>query len=319
MTTRLPDDMHLLERGWLSSNSLLLSGDARGAVLVDSGYCTHKAQTLALVQQALVDSASDSASPADQQPTLRLIANTHLHSDHCGGNAHLAAAFDCPVAIPPGHFQAVADWDQAVLSFAATGQQCERFTPDHALRHGDSLEQAGRVWQVLAAPGHDPESVILFEPEAGLLVSADALWEHGFGIVFPEIDGTAAFDEVAATLDLIAALPVRVVVPGHGPAFSDVAAAVSEARARLSYFRLNPIRHARYAAKALITFHLLEVHRQALPALLAWLAAVPIHQQIWQRFFSAQTLADWTLELLDDLMSGGVIGRRDQMVYAQGV
>jgi glyoxylase-like metal-dependent hydrolase (beta-lactamase superfamily II) len=213
----------------------------------------------------------------------------------------------------------VTDWDQAVLSFAATGQQCERFTPDHALRPGDSFEQADRVWQVLAAPGHDPESVILFEPEAGLLVSADALWEHGFGIVFPEIDGTAAFDEVAATLDLIATLPVRVVVPGHGPAFSDVAAALSEARARLSYFQLNPLRHARYAAKALITFHLLDVHRQALPALLTWLAAVPIHQQIWQRFFSSQTISDWTCELLDDLTRGGVIGRRDEMVYAQGV
>ena len=315
MSAKLSDDMHLLERGWLSSNSLLLTGDARGAVLVDTGYYTHKAQTLALVRQALADSA---ATP-DQQPTLRLIANTHLHSDHCGGNAYLAAAFACPVAIPPGHFQAVADWDQDVLSFALTGQQCERFTPSHALLPGTSVEQAGRVWQVLAAPGHDPESVILFEPEAGLLVSADALWEHGFGIVFPEIDGTAAFDEVAATLDLIAGLPVQLVVPGHGPAFSDAAAAVAEARARLSYFQRNPIRHARYAAKALITFHLLEVSRQALPALLAWLAAVPIQQQIWQRFFSAQTLNDWTLELLDDLTRSGVIGRRGEMVYAQDV
>ena len=45
--------------------------------------------------------------------------------------------------------------------------------------------------------------MILFEPASGILISADALWESGFGVVFPEIEGTAAFDEVAATLDVI--------------------------------------------------------------------------------------------------------------------
>ena len=56
------------------------------AALVDTGYATHAPQTLALVQQAL------GARPLD------LIVNTHLHSDHCGGNALLQAAWPCRTA-----------------------------------------------------------------------------------------------------------------------------------------------------------------------------------------------------------------------------
>jgi glyoxylase-like metal-dependent hydrolase (beta-lactamase superfamily II) len=45
--------------------------------------------------------------------------------------------------------------------------------------------------------GHDPHSVILFEPVSRVLISADALWERGFGVIFPELEGVEAFDEVA--------------------------------------------------------------------------------------------------------------------------
>lgn len=300
----LPPDLRMLERGWLSSNSLLMMGDARGAVLVDTGYCTHKHQTLALVQAELAESCG-----------LRLIVNTHLHSDHCGGNAHLAAHHNCPIWVPPGQFQAAAAWDQAALSFELTGQQCERFAPDAALHLGRTLQQAGRDWQVHAAPGHDPHSVLLFEPESGILMSADALWEHGFGIVFPEIDGCSGFDEVETTLDLIAGLPVRLVIPGHGPLFTDIARALDEARQRLTFFRLNPSRHARHAAKALIKYHLLEVGSLSTERLMAWLDRTPIHRQIWQQYFQSTPLADWNQALLNELANADVLRIRADIIH----
>ena len=83
------DPLHgltILERGWLSSNNVLVhaaSGEA-GAWLVDTSHVNHAAQTLALVQHALAG-----------RP-LAAIANTHLHSDHCGGNALLQQVFGAP-------------------------------------------------------------------------------------------------------------------------------------------------------------------------------------------------------------------------------
>ncbi len=299
----LPPGLQLIERGWLSSNSVVLGGDERGTVLIDSGYCTHAQQTAALLAAAL-------AADAPGRP-LRLIVNTHLHSDHCGGNAHLQALHHCPIWIPPGDFEAAKHWDEAKLSYEATGQQCPRFAPTRALAPGERLRQAGRDWEVHAAPGHDPHSIILFEPESRLLISADALWERGFGIVFPEIDGIDAFDEIQATLDLIESLNPALVIPGHGAPFDDVAAALSEARSRLTFFRQRPDRHARHAAKALIMFHLLEATNQAQQLLLDWLMVTPIHRKLWQGYFQSQSLQAWSIELIDELLKSGAIRRRD--------
>lgn len=293
----LPEDIQVLERGWLSSNSVLMHGSGdEGALLVDSGYGSHAEQTAALLRSALAGER------------LRLIVNTHLHSDHCGGNARLAAEHGCPIWIPPGDYAAVQAWDGARLSYALTGQHCERFTPAQALLPGQIIEQGGRAWQCLAAPGHDPHSLIFFEPEAGLLISADALWERGFGIVFPELDGEPAFEEVERTLDLIDSLDgVRWVIPGHGAVFSDVHAALSEARSRLAFFRQHPERHTRHAAKALLMFHMLEVEHCSRAALAAWLDDTPIHQRMWALHFSQIPLHSWTESLLEELARANVL------------
>ena len=53
----------------------------------------------------------------------------------------------------------------------------------------------GFDWQVISAPGHDPHAVILFNPDTRVLISADALWERGFGVIFPELEGESGFAE----------------------------------------------------------------------------------------------------------------------------
>ncbi|OPH11537.1 MBL fold metallo-hydrolase, partial [Azospirillum brasilense] len=113
-------------------------------------------------------------------------------------------------------------------------------------------------------------SVVLFEPRHRVLLSADALWENGFGVVFPELEGEHAFEDVAATLDLIAGLAPRTVVPGHGSVFTDVERALGAARRRLDGFVRAPERHALYAAKVLIKYKLLEWQSVPLARLHAW-------------------------------------------------
>lgn len=303
----LGPDLAVFERGWLSSNNVLLhGGDGEDATLVDSSYALHAEQTVALVRRAL--------RPGQ---TLARVVNTHLHADHCGGNAALARAFGARVVIPPGHADAVARWDEDVLGFRTADHRSERFSTDALLHPGESLKVAGHTWQALAAPGHDPHSLILFDAHDGVLISADALWENGFGVVFPELDGIAAFDEVGAVLDLIESLDARVVIPGHGAPFTDVAGALQRARARLAGFRADPSRHARHAAKVMLKYHLLEVGSQPLPALLAWFAATPITQQAWQREGrpAAGGLAAWGQALLDELAASGAIVLRNGVAY----
>ncbi len=298
----LPSDMHFIERGWLSSNSLLLTGPDDTA-LVDSGYHTHAAQTLALVQHAL------------QGRTLTTLINTHLHSDHCGGNAALQATYaDLQTFIPPGCSQAVRSWDEDGLTYKPTGQSCPRFGFDALLQPGTRLQAGGRWWDIHAAPGHDPDSVLLFQADTGVLLSADALWEHGFGVVFPEIYGEPGFDDVARTLDVIEQLQPRTVVPGHGRVFSDVSGALARARERLSIFMDHPLKHASHAAKVLIKFHLMAIHSCPVESLLDWGEASRYLTTLHAMHYPQQSFREWAQGLVDALIRSGVLARQDQQV-----
>ena len=248
----------VFERGWLSANNILIQGDGPTA-FVDSGYWTHAQQTCALVEQALGDRPLD------------LLLNTHLHSDHCGGNAELQKRFPQALTfIPPGHASCVAEWDPVALTYEPTGQHCPRFKSDALLIPGSQIRLGSQHWEIHGAKGHDPHSIVLFEPTQRLLISADALWENGFGVVFPELEGISAFDEVAETLDLIERLSPLSVIPGHGSCFQNVAGALQRARAKLNYFVNHPEKHHRHALKVLIKFKLLEWQSIQLDDLLRW-------------------------------------------------
>jgi len=289
--------LQVFERGWLSSNNVLFGGDAsQEAVLIDTGYASHAAQTVALVRRAL------------GERRLGRIVNTHLHSDHCGGNAALQSVYECAIAVPIGEAAKVDDWNEAALTYAATGQQCPRFRRTDVIAPGDALACGPLHWQALAAPGHDPESVVLYQPEVKLLISADALWENGFGVVFPELEGESGFDDVRATLDRLSSLSVKWVIPGHGKPFADFTGAIDRAHRRLDAYIADPRRHARHAAKVLIKFHLLEVQRQDVGELHAWLAATQYMQITYSRYFDALPFRVWSEELLRELAASSALG-----------
>ena len=298
----LPPEITVLERGWLSANNILFIG-RHDSALVDTGYHSHAEQTVALVATCL------GGRPLDR------VLNTHLHSDHCGGNAALQAAWPgVHTAIPPGQAPHVRAWDAYALSYTPTGQHCPPFRAEALLEPGSCVLLGDKPWQVHAAPGHDPHSVVLFEPQGRVLISADALWENGFGVVFPELEGDDAFAQVGATLDLIEALSPQVVIPGHGPVFADAPRAIDGARRRLDGFVRNPGKHALYAAKVLLKYKLLEWQQIARADLLAWATATPYFGTLHARHFSDQALTDWLDALAQDLVRSGAATREGDML-----
>jgi glyoxylase-like metal-dependent hydrolase (beta-lactamase superfamily II) len=291
----LPPGVSVLERGWLSANNILLCDDD-STTLVDSGYVTHQAQTLALLDQAL------------QGRPLDLLVNTHLHSDHCGGNQALQARYPAlHTWIPPGLASAVQGWHEDALSYKPTGQNCPPFQFNGLLQPGSTHRWGGMDWQVHAAPGHDPHSVILFAPEHRLLMSADALWQNGFGVVFPELVGEDAFDEVAQTLDLIEQLNPATIIPGHGSVFTEVAPALALARHKLEGFAQNPEKHARYGTKVLLKFKLLEWGQISRAEFDTWAQSVPYLNDLHTRFGQGHDRKTWLGMMLAELERSGAL------------
>ncbi len=293
----LPSGIQVLERGWLSANNILLF-DGDQATLIDSGYVTHAAQTVALVRAALGGRR------------LGCLLNTHSHSDHIGGNAALQRAFGCRIGVPDGIVAAVESWDEEALLLKPAAQQGEAFRPDHALAAGDRLVMGGLEWQALPAPGHDMDALVFHAADARGLISGDALWRDGFGILFAEVIGSGGGLEAArATLEAIARLPVDWVIPGHGAPFVEVDEALATAFARLRYFEEDGARMARNAIRACFTFMLLERREIALDSLPEYLASVPLYCEANRRFLglSPDALAGW---LIGELIRAGV-ARRD--------
>jgi len=292
----------VLERGWLSSNIIVFTGGYRTAV-VDSGYCTHAAQTVSLVRDAL------------NGRTLDRLVCTHLHSDHCGGNAALQAAYpEVQTRIPPGQAEYVRHWDPVALTYVPTGQQCPPFRIDGLLQPGATINLGDLSWQIHASPGHDPHSVVLFEPASRTLISADALWENGFGVVFQELEGAGAFDDVAKTLDLIEALDPLTVIPGHGKVFTHVTQSLAEARRRLEGFMKDPTRHSSHAAKVLLKFKLLELQRVRFAEFMDWARATPYFTMVHGRWFADLSLEEWAMQLAESLVRSGAARREGEYI-----
>ena len=289
----LPPGVTFFERGWLSSNNILIQ-DSVQAILVDSGYWTHSEQTQALISSAL------------QQQPLTMLVNTHLHSDHCGGNAHLQSIY--PVLktyIPPGHAAFVDDWNAQALTYIPTGQHCPPFKRTASLHDGDAVVVNGQTWRIHAAPGHDPHSVVIFNETDDVLISADALWENGFGVVFPEIEGFSAFDEVESTIKIIENLNPKLVLPGHGSVFSDVTGAIARARSRLNQFRKDPDKHASYAAKVLLKFKLLEFQKIKLSEFQLWGGTTQYLKMLSDKYAKGKSFDAWFFDLCKSLEKSG--------------
>lgn len=296
--------LQVLQRDWLSSNQVVfLDPQAHSASVVDTGYSSHAPQTVALLEAAL------------QGRTLARILNTHLHSDHCGGNQALQRRWpQVRTWVPQAAFDKVRGWDQERLTYRLTGQTCHPFHADEALVPGQALELGGHTWLVHGAGGHDPDAVLLFQADHRVLISGDALWRRKVAITFPELEGQDGFGPALAALDLIESLQPAVVIPGHGEPFSEVADALAISRQRLGHLQAHPAHHARHALRALMVFHLLEHRRRDRQALCAWMAEGPLAQREAVCRLMQEEPQVFVPRILQSLVDDGVVQLQGQEV-----
>ena len=299
----LPPQIQVLQRGWLSSNNIVVQ-EQDSCTLIDSGYVAHAAQTLQLLAHAL-----------GGKPLAHLI-NTHCHSDHMGGNAAVQRAYGCRISVPAGEAAAIAAWDETSLLLRYTGQSAERFRHDDTIDAGDSLRLGGLEWEALAAPGHDMNALMFYAREARILISGDALWENGFGLIFPELLGQpGGYAATRATLEAISRLDIDTVIPGHGAPFGDAERALATAFARLDAYERDPAKLARHGLKVMLSFSMMIQGKMALAELPRFLEGIPIYAAINRRFL------DWPESelrnyLVQDLQRAGALKLEDGWLIA---
>jgi len=293
----LPPQMHVFVRDWLSANHVVLRSDA-GCVVIDSGYDKHVPLMLALIASRM---------GLDGRPLAKLV-NTHCHSDHVGGNAALRRAYGCNIAVPAGEAPLIDAWDERALLYEYADQRAERFAVDEILEPGSTHTWGDIEWRALAAPGHAMGALVFFNDEHRILISGDALWQNGYGIVMPPELDPGALPATRATLEMIATLDARCVVPGHGEPFTDVDAALERAFARTTAFEVDPMRTVRHVLKALLVFSLLDRERMPLASLPLYVERVGVYREFNARFLRLDpaTLAE---KLVAELEVAGAVRR----------
>jgi glyoxylase-like metal-dependent hydrolase (beta-lactamase superfamily II) len=207
---------------------VLTEGDA--VTLIDTGYPGDRQELLASL---------DALGHAPEAVSAVLI--THAHNDHLGSAEYLSTTFGIPVhlheaEVPHARREFLQQvsvgqvmrqaWRPGVLPWAvhairSGGTADVRMTRPEAFPKDGPLDLPGRPVPV-HTPGHTAGHCVYLLPDAGVLISGDALVS---GHPTSRIRGPqllpAMFDAdrqgALASLQRIEALPADVLLPGHGP------------------------------------------------------------------------------------------------------
>ena len=287
----LPPGIAFIQRDWLSANHVVFRDGDQGmsATLIDSGYGKFNDVTIAKVDAVL---------NGWNGATLDRIIITHIHSDHIGGNAALQRRHaGCSISVPIDEQSALVNWDAPEQMLSYADQEAERFAWDDVIEPGQTVPMGGQSWQAIATPGHDMGSLVFYSPKLRILISADALWEHSSGFVPPQAIDPKPLEAQRATFVRLAALDVALVIPGHGPMFTDYSGALKRASDKLELFASDDLRIAKSVVKGMFIFSMMWRGSMPVADLPAYVARVGVHRDYNAQFFkmSDEAFADWLL------------------------
>lgn len=176
------------------------------------------------------------------------VLNSHTHNDHVGDNWRFTrqqiygmdTAFtgasakgsraDAQAEITPGQL-----CGPLPANFDAKSYSTRPFQIGHWLHDGDRIDLGGRVLQVIAAPGHTPDSIALLDRQNGLLFTGDTYYPGAIFLYRPETD-LEAYEATLAKLSEMAPR-LNLLLPAHNVPVADpadlkrVLAAIREVRA----------------------------------------------------------------------------------------
>lgn len=300
--TELPAWFRWHQRAFPSANTGLVLG--RRPILVDSGFGHDADLTLHLLADAGVEPGK-----------LSLVANTHHHSDHVGGNHHLQSRFGVAIAAHRWEAVMVNDRDHDACSSVWLDQPVQPYDVDVVLEDGDTVDAGGPLLRVLHTPGHTLGHSALYAEEARLLMCGDAA--HGDDVAWINIyrEGAGAVRRAMASIDRLAALQPRCAVSGHGAPIDDPPAAFAASYARYERWLDDPERPAWHAAKRIFAFALMIAGGLAVASAEEYLLSCPWFGDISRNAMRLEP-EDFILPFLNEMDRSGAVVAVDGVLRA---
>jgi glyoxylase-like metal-dependent hydrolase (beta-lactamase superfamily II) len=284
-------------RSFPDTNLLLLTGDR--PALVDSGFVGHADQTAAWVRS--------------HTPDLALVVNTHWHADHVGGNARLQTA-GARIVASEIDAAAVGRADGACCLAEYLDQPVAPYIVDEPLVDGQILQLGDAKWTVVGTPGHTPGHLSLWQPDERLLITGDAVSDYDIGWVNLAVDGPDIAVTAEQSLQRLADLKPRMLLPAHGQIPSDPQAALAAGLRRARRMVQDPAGAVRYGARRILAFALM-IHN-GIPVTHV---AGYLHSRAWvvdAARLLRTTPVEFARDLVDSKLTSGAITLRGDRLHA---
>lgn len=184
-----------LARGVLGRPAYWTAAYFADGLLVDTG-CHHTARELCATLR---------------RQMVRFIVNTHHHEDHIGANAEIAREHGCAIYAHPLALPFLQDPSRIGL------QLYRRIfwglpAPSEGREAPPGIATEHCRFQVLHAPGHSPDHLVIYEPNRGWAFTGDLFIGGKDRAYRPDYDIRATLD----SLRKLAALDISYLFPGSG-------------------------------------------------------------------------------------------------------
>lgn len=196
-TMKLTDNLYFYpEQGMLDCNTYVIKGNL--AIIIDPGSTQF---LTALIQNLHRDGI--------EAKDIDIIANTHLHGDHCWANETFQQISGAKVLCHPLQKKF---YDVTVIETAKFfGLPPVEFKAD-SYTDNNKLDTGDIEFELISAPGHSPDSICFYSKKEKILICGDVVFTENTGRV--DLPGGNA-TELKHSIEKLSQLEIGYLLPGH--------------------------------------------------------------------------------------------------------
>jgi len=184
------------EKGMMDCNTYVIKDNL--SIIFDPGLTE-------FLPELLRDLQRDGIDPKD----IDIIANTHLHGDHCWANEAFKQASGAEILLHPA--QKKFGEAAATQTSRFFGVPVAEFTEDR-LVDNDKLNIGEIEFELIPSPGHSPDSICFYCRSEKVLICGDVIFNQNTGRV--DLPGGSA-NQLKESIERLSQLDVEYLLPGH--------------------------------------------------------------------------------------------------------